>query len=536
MKMFIRFCHLFVFIIYIFPLYSQITSNDSLLFILSKASTNPEKIETLRNLASLQLDQNINLALSYTNEMLSLIEKEPEEERENYYSEVAILLLNCNVYDQAFEYFFKSLRISEKLGKESSICITNHNIGCVYFQLEKYDEALKYFNKVVELAKKLIPEDKHLEESQHSFYNNIGMTYGKLGKYNIGLRYMEKAIAHLDKNSIYTLARYYGNIAPMYYATGKRDKAFECAFKSKAYLEDLNNNDGLAEIHLILSKLYFQENDFRQARKTIEKATELAEKIKSDVLLKEIYEHFILLSKKENRFQETVFYLEKLHKTQDKLINERVLSKITSLKLHYDFEKKEAQQQLELQKTRFRHRLALTVAALFIVILLLLYFLVKLRIKHIKLEKMNLEKDLEIRNKELTTNVMYLMKNADLINEVLHRLIKLKSNLKPENTPVVKEIIQDLQSLSRNDLWKEFEVRFNRVHLDFYKNLQERCSELTPTELKLCAFLRLNMSSKEISSLTGITPKSVDVMRGRIRKKLNITNTDINLVTFLSDF
>lgn len=79
-------------------------------------------------------------------------------------------------------------------------------------------------------------------------------------------------------------------------------------------------------------------------------------------------------------------------------------------------------------------------------------------------------------------------------------------------------------------------MHFNRVHLDFYKKLQRIAPDLTPTELKLCAFLRLNMSTKEISSLTQSSDRSIDVMRGRIRKKLNITNTTTNLITFLSEF
>lgn len=132
--------------------------------------------------------------------------------------------------------------------------------------------------------------------------------------------------------------------------------------------------------------------------------------------------------------------------------------------------------------------------------------------------------------------MMYLMRNTDLIREVTERLIKLKPKLKSENSDVIKDIILSLESLLKNDLWSEFETHFNRVHLDFYKKLKSSCPDLTPTELKLCAFLRLNMSSKEISSISGITVKSVEVMRGRVRKKLNISNTDINLINFLSDF
>lgn len=162
--------------------------------------------------------------------------------------------------------------------------------------------------------------------------------------------------------------------------------------------------------------------------------------------------------------------------------------------------------------------------------------LVMMRMKRIHMEKKMLEKDLEFRNREMTTTAMTLMKNADLIREIILRLMELKPNLKSENAPVVKEVIRKLQSLTQNDVWDEFEVRFNRVHVDFYRKLKEHCPDLTPTELKVCAFLRLNMSSKEISTLMGINSKSVDILRARIRKRLDMTNTNTNLITFLADF
>jgi hypothetical protein len=82
-------------------------------------------------------------------------------------------------------------------------------------------------------------------------------------------------------------------------------------------------------------------------------------------------------------------------------------------------------------------------------------------------------------------------------------------------------------------LWKEFECRFQQVHEQFYKTLTERFPDLTPSERRLCAFLKLNMTTKEISAMTRQNAKSIDVARTRLRKKLNLTGTDQNLITFL---
>jgi DNA-binding CsgD family transcriptional regulator len=91
--------------------------------------------------------------------------------------------------------------------------------------------------------------------------------------------------------------------------------------------------------------------------------------------------------------------------------------------------------------------------------------------------------------------------------------------------------IKDRQSNSQNE-WKLFEKNFHEVHDDFFKILQNKYSGLTPGDLKLCAFLRMNLSSKEIAPLIGITFRSIELHRYRLRKKFHLSKKD-NLVKIL---
>ena len=94
-------------------------------------------------------------------------------------------------------------------------------------------------------------------------------------------------------------------------------------------------------------------------------------------------------------------------------------------------------------------------------------------------------------------------------------------------------MIRDLLQNTSKDVWKEFEIRFQEVHSDFYNNLNEKYPDLTPNEKKICAFLRLNMSTKDISAITYQSVRSIDMARFRLRKKIGL-ETDENLVTFLA--
>ena len=91
----------------------------------------------------------------------------------------------------------------------------------------------------------------------------------------------------------------------------------------------------------------------------------------------------------------------------------------------------------------------------------------------------------------------------------------------------------NVQTSLSKDSWKEFEVRFQQVHTDFYKKLTNKYPYLTSNDLKLCAFLRLNMSTKEISAITFQSYNTLSTARYRLRKKLGLDD-HANLVSFLS--
>ncbi len=125
----------------------------------------------------------------------------------------------------------------------------------------------------------------------------------------------------------------------------------------------------------------------------------------------------------------------------------------------------------------------------------------------------------------------YLYKNKSTTEKLLETL----PNLKIENRKVLQDVILNLQSSTNNDVWQDFELRFNEVHSEFYEKRSRQFKELTPNEIRLCAFLKLNMTTKEISAITQQSARSIEVARVRLRKKLLITNTSINLVTFSNE-
>lgn len=128
-----------------------------------------------------------------------------------------------------------------------------------------------------------------------------------------------------------------------------------------------------------------------------------------------------------------------------------------------------------------------------------------------------LEQDIKSKNRELAISTMSLIKKNEFLNNLKDQLKAVDSsgNVKP----VIKLINKNINN---TDDWKFFEEAFNNADKDFLKKIKSIHPNLTPNDLRLCAYLRLNLSSKEIAPLLNISPKSVEVKRYRLRKKMNL--------------
>ncbi|MHC8949479.1 helix-turn-helix and ligand-binding sensor domain-containing protein [Sphingobacterium hungaricum] len=150
------------------------------------------------------------------------------------------------------------------------------------------------------------------------------------------------------------------------------------------------------------------------------------------------------------------------------------------------------------------------------------------------LRNTQLEQELEIKNRELANAAMNIVYKNEMLNNLHTELLDLKDSdgnkLSNEQLRKVNKLIDEAHSDDRD--WDLFEKSFNEAHENFFKKLRADFPELVPNDLKLCAYLRLNMSSKEIASLLNITTRGVEIRRYRLRKKLNLTK-DKNLTEFL---
>lgn len=139
---------------------------------------------------------------------------------------------------------------------------------------------------------------------------------------------------------------------------------------------------------------------------------------------------------------------------------------------------------------------------------------------------------LERQKNELANISMRLIQTCELNEKIINDISQLYEYSNKKGNDLIREIISNYKYAINDNIWEEFEKRFNDVHSDFYKKLGETHPDLSPNERKLCAFIKLNMSSKEIAAITFQNVKSIDMARYRLRKKLGLAEED-NLMAYM---
>ncbi|MDX1462414.1 MAG: LuxR family transcriptional regulator [Marinirhabdus sp.] len=141
----------------------------------------------------------------------------------------------------------------------------------------------------------------------------------------------------------------------------------------------------------------------------------------------------------------------------------------------------------------------------------------------IQLKNESLNQDISARNRELAVSTMSTIKKNEALNSIKVALKKIPSSKEVEN--VVKLIDETMNDIKD---WKYFEEAFNSADKNFFKKVKEKHPELTANDLRLCVYLRLNLSSKEIAPLLNISTRSVEIKRYRLRKKIDL-NKEVKL-------
>ena len=560
-----RWCLLF-FIVTGLSLQSNASYIDSLKSKMVTKNVDSGHIKSYLLIGNAYLDDNhLDSALLYLNKANDAARKIDVHKYDfDLYASYGTLFTRGGNYNLARQYHFKALKALDEqtlhkydtleMGKKYATLYTD--FGYSYFYNENPTKSLEYYQKAYEILKSLkaLYPNHPLGKELLILKINIGGAYLGIKNYDKALDYFREALEmnEANRSQVY-YSVLFNNMGIIYKEKDSCEKAFPYYTKALAIREQLGDTAGMAQVMNNMGSCYQIEGESRLAISLYKKAIEYSRKSKSlnsEMLaasaLSEVY-------KEVADYKEALAMYELFKQLHDSIINIEEIQKTAGLELQYNYEKQikenELEQEILLAKKERKSLIYLIIAGIFLFSFLIVILLyrnqrtkmrevklvqqhLELEQRNLKLESRNLKLDLELKNKELATHVMYLVNKNEFIASITQKLLSMRPLLMPENKVWVQEIIREMKSNIDNTVWNEFEVRFQQVHEDFYKNLNEAYPNLTPNETKLCAFLRLNMTTKDISAITFQSVKSIQVARSRLRKKMDITR-DENLIILL---
>lgn len=146
-----------------------------------------------------------------------------------------------------------------------------------------------------------------------------------------------------------------------------------------------------------------------------------------------------------------------------------------------------------------------------------------------KLRNEQLSQDVDNKNRELAVSTMSLNSKNELLAFIKEDLKKTAQN----DSSNIKSVISTInKNITEEDSWNVFKEAFDSADKDFLKRIKQMHPVLTPNDLRLCAYLRLNLSSKEIAPMFNISVRSVEIKRYRLRKKMDLQH-EIGLVEYI---
>jgi len=451
-----------------------------------------------------------------------------------------------NEYTLANKCLMEALAIFEKLGRKKDIANVLNGFGLLYYELNQPDKAIGYYTRMIELS----IESGNIR--QKSVVNlNISNCYLSKNDYNMTLFFLHKALTGFQalKDSIHIMSCNM-NLGIVYIEQGNIEKGLNYYFKVMEYSKRLKQKLLFGNTLFNIGNVYYENSNLVLARKYFMESLNEYRSIENKNGERNVLLELSKIEQRHNNWKQSHIYYIRYINIKDSIINSDLLKNIADLQWKYDFQKKENETTLILKKYEVKKKETVILVisfAFFIVVVLLVGALVRLahnnlkksnklkeiEINHLqekiakddkinKLEKLKLKAEIEAKNKELTTSSLQLITKNDILTNIsgITENFYMNKAVSEECYVKLKRVLKE--NLDQERDWGHFKRLFEEVHKDFFKKIKLTCPEITENELRLCAYLKINLQNKEIAKLLNITSESLKTLRYRIRKKFGL--------------
>ncbi len=434
------------------------------------------------------------------------------------YSMMGILYGILSDYNKAFEYNDKATSIFKMLNDSASIALCYNNRGLIYYFLDEFHNAEQFLNQSLKINRSL-----QLLRPVAANLNNLSLFESKGSSVN-KLDLIKEAIAiNKNLNLQWSLGENYNNMGKQYYFHKQYDKAIEALGIAYSYASSLEAKDLICDNYEYLSMVYAAKGDYERAYYNLTKLDSLSREIQSGNKLRTVErEHSqkqFLNQKRRADLNEQAYKIELLRRNVYVLLVVLVLFIAITIFFSKWYKQKKSKELIEARYSLEQSEREIA----------------ELKVAQKELELKTVKSTLEDNRKDATNLALFLRNRNELLEKIRDMVkegYKLDSGKMPQHLKSINTFILQNQRVDKMD--NALLVHIDDKNKEFEYNLTKLHPELTKGEKHLAKLLRIHLSTKEISALTGRSPKTVNMNRYRLRKSLNLLPED-NLIEYLQN-
>lgn len=488
-------------------------------------------------------------AVEYYRLLLNYMSEAPARDKEdtafllNAYVCLGASLEELGMRNISMEYYMEGFEIAKDSDYKQYQAMLMNNIGVVYLSIGAGEKALRFFKDAIAINETL-KKDKELFLN----YNNVSAVYAKQNDYASALDNSLKALRYVDSNN--DPVSYYSihiNLGILNSKKGNFPMAVTYLNNAVSQLKQLGFTQALVEANIALSNVFADAEMSDSAKFYNDEALRLARELGNAYQEYKALEQSAHIAQMSKHYEQSNTLLSQAYHIKDSLQDVDNRQRIEQWETIYNLRLHEVEDSSFISKWDPENVFyaMLCIIAILVCIIVILH-LMKLRkdkmLMHnaearLESEKLQgeIQNTIDQRNRELTTYTLEKLKTNEFINDISDELRQLLGDVNPrdrEHKTHIQVILKKLMQFGDQDSWKEFQYYFEKVHPKFYDTLDLKYPALTSKEKRLCAFLCLDLSTKEIAAITFREVRSVESSRNRLRKKLDIPQ-EANLSEFI---
>jgi len=538
--------------------YNQ-TKNDTALYYHSKALEQFSELGSIRgqifalhSMASIEKDRgNYGRGIELIQSILQLYSPENRENSDlgtydskgSEYELLGGIYFEKGSYQLALEHTLTAVKLFEEQGDEVRKGDALKQLADIEYQLGNFTSSLSYAQEASEIY------ERHGDKIYSSYAGNTaGLAAERLGRIGKAEEFFDRSLELAREINIQ------GMIAANLKDLARLNYLREDFAQSRVLLEEsieisrredvkLGLTAGLQE----MANLLIEQGNYSQALPYIEEVIETAREIGALPALSDALKTRSVILSRLNLHQRAYEDYAEYHLLTDSIYDLRKNQQIEELKTIYETEQKEAEIALQKQEINTLNekakvdRLSRGLFAggmfTFVAVSGLLYFGFTQRIRKNRIEREKQEelyrKEIEFKQKELASQTLHLVQKNTFIQELLNNLEGIKDS--PEKFRIeFRRIVMLLKKENASDKdWEIFKTYFSEVHNDFDQKLKTLYPDISEKEIRLAAFLRMNLTTKEIAATLNVLPDSILKSKYRLKKKLGL-DRETDLSSFLN--